>query len=683
MNIISLFGKKSFSEQFPERRIVFSDHAFLPCRCFDVILPVIEKRENTLNVFEFATLRLLQYQRYSLEELVEILCLQKDFCSLILLRLEELNYIDHQRILTSGGTNFLMRQEKQKEESKEKCVTLFMNKATGEMLSYVYEEVKKQPRFISLYDNRVSAAVGDSIGSEKNIKGYYLEKNSKVCAAPPTVMRVKQCLLDSVERSTELSPWEKYLQKSIISEYHFLVTESRPVLFHLQVAIQEGAVEDFLVSDGIYPSEPNLVKYVHEFQSFTEKVLRNANQSMSMETKEVAESVHLTKYPNVKIMGRYFELEDDATKDEKDEFYRNCIQSVQGIFSDVEWALHYYYQQNQLSSVMYRVVKQQTAQENQVSLLELLEKLCIPLKKEHTHLFAQLERGRLKRYEENQLPMLRILLPLIILQAKEDMNSKVYKLKREMPQFIMILHSLNDVASTVRHESDFKLMPEEYDTYFYQSKQIIEVLLGSLTETEGIQKTDSEIETKKSKVMNVSQMKINAILSLEQEIGHVLYRKLPDEVQQELQLISADKTAEQLPIENRYVLGLSRICEFYLKKQLGQSRDEKTVTKRQIIEELKSKGIQKIPKSIEKVGENYVVSALKGKGATLGAYTLVFLFLQTPEKANEFEAEGFLTMIDTISVLRGHGNQISIPPDLEKLSDLRCKVIKLLKWIGA
>lgn len=683
LNIISPFGLKTYREQFPARNIISYHHAFLPCRSFDVTVPVIVKKENMLNLFEYATLRLLHYQRYSLSELVDVLCMEQDFLSLILLRLQELQLIDLQNLPTDKGEQFLSFQEKKKEELDERCVTLYMNEATGQILSYVAtDDTQKADRLLKLkgiHGSSVTFSLGGSAGKEKPEKGFLLKTHKFPPQPQPTPFAVRQCLLEFTGSSKELTAGEKHIQKSVISEYHCFVSESRPVLFHLQVAVQQGAVEDFLVSEGLYPTQPYLAEYVGGFPSFKREFLGESLQQMELEVQEQVVVSASALYPQVEILKRKMVLEEDASQDEKNTFYSKSTQNLQGIFSDVEWALHYYYQKNQLSPVVYQARTQQTAKENQVSLEELLKQLYIPLERKHQSLLGALDKGRMRRYEEKQVPQLSVLLPLILFQANEDMNSRIYTLKKNMPYFLRSLFELNEQGKVMRHDSSSHITPQDYDKFYYQSKQIIETLLGPLeAEAPLCENNDNQQAVPPQETtFNQSQLKINAVLSLEGELGHVLYRNLPNEIQQELQRISTDKQPEHLPVASGYLLVLSRICEYFLKNKLEQFTMQGEVSKRTVLKTLEEKGWKDLPNGLTKVGENFIQSGLKGKNSTLGGYTLAYLYHMPPEKVSDFT--GYLDTIQQISEMRGHGNQMPSPPDLETLSQLRTEVMKLLR----
>lgn len=141
--IISLFKADTYEQTFPNISILgHKVDFFLECSSYDVILPVTVRSENKLDVFEEAVLKFIDFKCSSVEEMANILCLTPDLINFIIIRLQEMNFIEkNQKDLTNQGKKYIDESVKinNYEEIKFEQIKVFVLKETGEILPFVHQ----------------------------------------------------------------------------------------------------------------------------------------------------------------------------------------------------------------------------------------------------------------------------------------------------------------------------------------------------------------------------------------------------------------------------------------------------------------------------------------------------------------------------------------------------------------
>lgn len=682
MKAISLFQNKKIENIFPQRKIFSSRHYFLYCTSFDLVIPIIKKRVNDLNIFEISILKLLNYKNYTIDELVDIMCLERDLLNLIVLRLDEKGMIDSYHNLTSEGKKQIDDIEKTKNEMTDCYVTIFKTVFDNKeevLLPYIQIHDNKQydttTCSLEAFDKSTAELNLGSAGKKNTIKGNVLNFNRKLVCTTPTNSEVRQLIQQFFKLSNLFDKNAQLEQLQICRELNNMASPSEKVLFHIQGAIQDGNIKNILVSDGFVPSIDMLSQQIEintkEFEKF-----RSSNTTLKESKNNTNEKnvVNKNLYSKIKIKERNIQVDTELTSDQKEINSKNFADAIKGIFSDIEWTLHYYYENNNLSNSTLDILKKQTSNENKDLLLDYAHRLEIIDADIKSNLFSRLDNGKITYYLKNKIPVLYTLLPLFICEASENMNSRFYNLKNEMPRFFRFLGDLNQRAQEIRHDVNVTILYDEYERFYRLGKTFIYLLLPDLN--------DDYLQTNNKNPYTASEIKLNATVSLEAELGALFYQSLNYEVQQQFLLISKDKELDKLPSSIDYILVLSKILEYYFLEQIKFLNIENFISKKEIKDYLKSKWNIELPKSLSTVNEIHLKSALNAKNATLGSYTLVIIYFGDEEIVNTLIENDFIQTIATICELRGHGNNVTLDINLKKLIDLREKVIKYMKVIG-
>ena len=155
-------------------------------------------------------------------------------------------------------------------------------------------------------------------------------------------------------------------------------------------------------------------------------------------------------------------------------------------------------------------------------------------------------------------------------------------------------------------------------------------------------------------------------------------QKMPDELCRELFSVSPGRDGENIS-KIDFVISLSRILEFELRRQIIFNGNlDVSKTKDEMLECIRNRNGADIPYSITSVRDVFLKEAVLGRKATLGAYTLVWLFGQC-DRLDKKQIGETLCFIDKILTWRMHGNDINLNVDSVELFSVRDKVLDFVK----
>lgn len=184
---------------------------------------------------------------------------------------------------------------------------------------------------------------------------------------------------------------------------------------------------------------------------------------------------------------------------------------------------------------------------------------------------------------------------------------------------------------------------------------------------------------KQERVGSVSQERLNAEVSLSKALGTVyFYNLLPETIRDEWILISPDKV--QYPETSEYFDILYRIMQDTLFYALKDIRKNPQLKKNDIVAKLKQKGISS--KSFDLVYEGFVSQILLNENATLGANAMVYLYYQGDDRIELLKEKKFVPLIEKLSLLRKHGNNVSLSVDTKTLNEIRDDMLVIAKTMG-
>lgn len=681
--VISLFKLDKYDNRFLDIPIMGKPvDIFLECITYDLKIPVNGKRERLLDIFEETILKMINLKKCTKDEISDILCLPKDLINFILIRLCENGYLKDMFTLTEKGQEIINLQESQKSEIEYIYGKIFMIKKTRKILPYIHIGEFVSEDVIENTFNDITVGYG-SAGNLKKVYGKCIRNND--------YDKIESILNQRIIKKT-ISIFNKLCTnkgKETIGfnqNYSIESSISEKIYFHLQAVVQEGNVDELLVSDGFVSNIDGVIEYIKENNNDLLNKIKSKAISMKVEIEE-DKRYKLNKYSELvneynEILQYYYsikenidiELESGNSIDELKNQSEKNRQILINSYSLLEWAFYYYTIKNKLSDSMMNFIKNGNTYSNADIIEILADKLNIKDAKKCRKLFTHLEKGKIYSVYNFNKPNLYVCLPITILEADENDNGVIHKLIISNPNFLIFIYKLNELTSSLRHDST-KEVPN-FDivrNVFEKTMQIVMILLPDL-------------EISKEKIVlketaNISNKRLMAQVSLEKEMGTIYYNILNDNLKNEWQKISPDKSEMQLPSPFEYIQILSRILEASLYENLLQNKNKK-YSKKECLDIISEKYGMKLPKSLEKVNEGFFKKAINNEKSTLGAYTIAYLVSVEDDVFEKLKQEKFIELIDKICILRGHANNIGLAVDQNKLDNMRSCTMKNTKIIG-
>lgn len=463
-------------------------------------------------------------------------------------------------------------------------------------------------------------------------------------------------------------------------------TSSDNVLFHMQAVIQEGNVDEILVSDGFILNIDFVNQYIKRFYSefiltVKERATKNVVKEDSEDEKSGQQGIKSTKYHELKIlMNRINSLsfvftENEESVSNQDENQMKKADQKRFLlycYSAFEWSLFYYALQHPMNSQMREIVENQSAYQNSRTILQMAEKIGVYFPDKYEQLFCSFDGIRINRMYKSSVPELRVALSIAIITAASDENSSFRKLFRKRPGLFGVLRNLFNEHGDLAHQT----ITLEIDVS--KNKLIYELLIDFVS----FLQPDFNFENnnlKQERTDSVSQERLNAEVSLSKALGTVyFYNLLPKSIREEWILISPDKV--QYPEISEYFDILYRIMQDTLFYALKESRKNPQLQKNEIIAKLKQKGVSS--KSFDTVYEGFVSQILLNENATLSANAMVYLYYQDDDRIELLKEKEFVLLIEKLVLLRKHGNNVSLSVDTKMLNEIRDNMLVITKIIG-
>lgn len=675
-NVFSIFKEDKYENLFPEIKILGEQvHLFLPCYVYECTVMVAESKVNPLNLFEEALLKLLEYQPYSKEQLADILCLHPDFVNFILIRLKELRFLNERNFLTDVGIKQLNLYKQENQELKEEVIKVFRNKGDGQLLPCLYKGEWNTSPLQKEGEHLMKAEIG-SAGRRIARSGFLLDRPYHDTTEPPQV--TKREILRLTKAYNNLCEGSKHFKRLKIREDYFIPTTffSESVL-HLQAVVQDGNVEQILVSEGFLPNIDFLSEYVEKY--FPDVVI-SMKKEATFHTIQDSKKTHYVpvKYPEIHIKKPTPEKEQDDSKDGKELVLQKIPMKIVNAYAGIEWALHYHLKENPLSQEYLHLLESQSQEENELLLQEYANKIGMNVSEKNIHLFSNLNSEKISAYYyQRSIPHLYTVLPLCICQTFYDSSSPFHKLIKKMPLCLDFLSELHKKASDARHKMSTNITEEVYSVLEYKTWLFVTTLLSDFQERQ-------EVRTEHDIYFSASQLKLNGEYSLKKELNSVFIQSLSKEMQSKFVQISSDKKDYQLPEHMEYIMILCTMLEQCFMELIEDCQEICTVleTKANTIKVVEEKIEVTLPKSLKSVQDNFIKQAYLGKDCTLGAYTLVALYLVDSDKLKELLRCDLINLVDFLCNARLHGNKIGLEVDYSILKKWRGKVIDILKVTG-
>lgn len=688
LKVISLFKTKSYEDVFPRISILGEKvDFFIECSSYDVILPVNAKSESKLDLFEEAVLKFLNYKVTTDQEIADILCLTPDLINFIIIRLQEMGLLNDKKSLTEDGEAYLniVRNDAIEQNIEYVQAKIFVLKQTGEILPYVQcGELIGQP--IENLSGRLLTVDYGTAGSPLRVKGLILSQGKG---------RIKENLLDSSVIRSTIDKYNKIVQEMLndkvieyVKDWAIENTVSDNVYFHMQAVIQDGNIDEILVSDGLVVNVDIVKNYIKKnhpefISNLKERCTKNIITDDPTETlnlvginkfrelnklmKKIKESSAIYEYKDDEEILGLKKDENQALQSEQKKFLLNC-------YAAFEWALYYYVKKYPLNSSIRRVMESQTPVQNTAMLLEMAQKIGVRYPKNYENLFYGFDIKRVQRVFETDTPELRVVLALAIITSIHNNESEFRLLFRRRQGLFRILNDLHNEHGDLSHQT---FTSEINKT---RNKEIYDLLIDFIN----ILQIDLNIDNsgkinQNKKVLKASQEKLNAEVSLSKRLGATYYYNLlPDPIKEEWILIAPNKV--NYPENSEYADILYRIMQDTIYYKLREIKKDVNLSKADILKALKEKNIAS--NSFDTVYEKFVEKVLNNENGTLGSNTMVYLYYQQDNFITKLEEYQFVKVIEELVKLRKHGNNVGLSVNADILHSMRDTMLSIVKLIG-
>lgn len=687
--VFSLFKTKTYSELFPYLDILGKKvDFFIECTSYDMILPVKVHEKKALDIFEDAVLKLINCSlaNANVEYITETLCLDKDLVNFIIIRLQEIEFLDNTgRRVTLKGKNYL-NDNINNDDIEFIQAKAFVLYQTGELLPYIHKGEFISEKSEKLDKDTIKLELGTA-GSPFPIKGKIIsqpkastDKNNSNNKAKISDIKNAICRFNRIARKNYRFDIIDYDSKRAI-EY----SPAGNVLLHMQAVIQNGNVDEILVSDGFVPNVDCVKKYIQQNNiGFIGYVKQSAFKSVKSENKE-KESV-LNYFKNDKLynlkeymkkinnMSYFYRDEDEIhtldenknLKAEQKKFLINC-------YAALEWCLYYYIRKHPVDSNIKKILESQSHAQNESTIFEMAHKLRIQNIERSGRLFCSIDGWKIQRMYKDEIPDMRVVLGMAIIVAAKDGDNGFRKLVDEHPDMFELLQKYNIERNELAHESIM------YEIDKDKTKMIYELLIDFIKYLHPDFDNKIVEKNKQNIPISQSQERLNAEVSLSKEMGITyFYNILPENIKEEWILIAKNKLQNLSLID--YVGILYRIMQSTLQYELKDISIDSSMQKSDILEKLNKKGIQS--DAFDKVNDSYVNDIVHNCRSTLGATAMVYLYYQEDDKLEKLIDNNFVFIVDEIVKIRKHANDIPAFVDIDMLNELREKLLKIVKVIG-
>ncbi|MDO5519832.1 MAG: hypothetical protein Q4G58_04995 [bacterium] len=688
--VFSLFKTTAYEETFPNvstlgKKVDF----FLECSSYDVLIPVKVKGESKLDVFEEAVLKLIDYKSSTAREMADILCLTPDLINFIMIRLQEMDLLqENGKDLTENGRKYIKIDQGNMDEQDIEYAQakVFVLNQTGEILPYIQKGEFITEPVEDIQGSRLTVEYG-TIGNPIRIRGKLLrqDRGSR-----------KRGMLQSSEIRNAFKRYNRIVRENVkydviqfASEWAMENTPSDDICFHMQAVVQNGNIDEILISDGFVLNIDFINNYIKKnYPDFILTVKERATRNIVQEGSEGEQSdhkvVHNYKYRELRnLMSRIAsssqlytinagEIENSFNQDEQQMLQAEQKKFLLNCYSAFEWSLFYYDLKNPINSQTSGIIENQSAYQNANTILQMALKLGVYHPERYDELFYTLDSKRIRRMYKNTTPELRVALSIAVITSANDEQSAFRQLFRSQPGLFRVLRNL------FREHGDLSHQTLTYDIDKVRNKEIYELLLDFVKNLQPDYVVDGSNQLQNSSG-SISQERLNAEVSLSKKLGAIyFYNLLPQSIRDEWILVSPDKI--RYPETAEFFDILYRIMQdtlFYSLKDIRKNPQLKMVD---ILSKLKGKGINST--CFNTVNEKFVNQILMNENATLGANAMVYLYYQKDNMIQALMENNFVELIEQLVRLRKHGNNVTLSVDSCTLSKIRDNMLTIAKIIG-
>lgn len=659
---LSLFEKASYKNLFPEIPTLEERDYFLQFNGYEVYLPSAPAEQDSLNIFELSVLRLQNIGNFSVEQLGDKLCLRAkkpsggydyDLIKFICRRLNELGLLNETNQITDAGRVFLGDTDSASDLEMQPYF-LLVTRDSQEILPVFFQSQNKKTGGLEKPEIRVTFG---STGKAKELKGrcvFVKEQGKRAQILPQNILH------DALKKFNRRSSKKIRVANTVNIPSSYLGA----VYLHVKAVLQDGNVDYLVVSDGLSSHSDFLRKYLERQNQKILPYLKESAQKIQLRSAE-EKSVDRRKYSEIRdAMRRQEQTVSDVDSRKKAE--ESDKRQVKNLLKAVEWALRYHLLKFPLPAQLIAALEIQTPEENELMLTGFAKQIGIDTAR-HRNFFRNVA-GALVKTATTRDPALNPLLPLNVAAAARNPDSKLLDALQFLP--LEILGRLDRYGKSIRHTNSWAPTKDDtVDSLYAAVLKFIKALLPDYDNPDAV----------KADAANASIQKINAQISLFAALGEETFQELSPDVQELLLKISPEKDETQSLRAVEFMEVLSSILEKILREKISDAPEKISVPKSEIIQRLKKIGQTE---NWNSVSDFYYIKACEKEASTLGGYALAYFTTLDDVQLKKCAAENLPKLIFEIAGYRGHGTNLNLLIEADRLAELREKVFEVLKNRG-
>lgn len=722
--VFSLIKKETFSNLFPQIEILANpSNIYIETLCYNIKIPVIEEVSdlNDIDLFEEIILKLFFLKNYSIEELSQILCLEKDFITYVINQLISKELIYENRTLSNSGLKIINEKKMNNTSLKFKLGKIFVlrnKKNNYYILPYVCLNDDFQTENVSEYNSNYLTVDYGSIGRPRPIKGRCVRDPLYV---PKDGINVPFPEINSTDIEHTINIFNNICLNrglttlSYSNQIPIDCSFDCKVYFHMQAVLQKGFVDEPIFSDGFVPNINEVKFIVKETDSELISKIREKAIDINSEDEEENEK----KFTRVEIKGKYWQVKlinkkikelisqikelsssDGANiSTELQNKYKNLIINYQRL---IEWGLMFYVKINPIKNEYLELLKKQSPENNGDFIFSMMKRSnLLALSKEsvekfhlqakdirsflsenkdinscddvYRSMFSHIYKSDIDRFFQFKEPKLYTCIPLVMLEACSNPSSYIYKLQDEIPEYFSIIRDVNFYSRMSRHSLD-DTFKENVINYYEKCKKMLMIIIPDLM-------FDDELMPRALNI-DISTSRLKSLVTLEHWMGSQFFNSISESIRNQWIQISPDKTVNELPDSVDFVLILSRILEKSYSDAIISLKTKTEMDKSNSIKKVEEILQSKLPDSIVKVSDDNYQCALNQGKSTLGAEILVILASISDNYVLEFEQNHVIEITDKVMSLRKHGANVALSLEYNELVELRNSVLNITKLVG-
>lgn len=664
---ISLFGKRSYSDLFPNIPLLDEKNFFVLFDYFTFHLPIVEnwQQNRELNLFEESVLRMLSIGNYDSESLAENLCLPADLVSLILTSLESKAYISNSKTITPKGIAYI-GDGLASNAAALTPVYVLVRRDSGEILpTFFSRKVLAKTAIFDRDSKRVNVTIG-SAGNEETFSHRYIIGKSSHQRKNLTQAEIRAV----IKRHNNSSEHPIYIPKETHIEYSF----EGSIFVHAKFILQEGYIDNMLSSLGNSYHSPLVLEYaLNCYPGLRAKIMQGAVSHMENNNENKKKNFSANYGMLRKCLSAANGHRDYDNVDEFNENRADDAQTIRNLSTAVEWALAYHIRKIGVPNTLTMTLKAQTPQQNGTMLQEMAELAGLPHVKKHRNLFSYVSYANFSTWHDGGEPSLALLLPIAAGVARRRSDSPLIPAilalgKHEaVDDGLALIDRLANYGKAVRHGE--KWIPTVGDTVSGLKSAVltfVDILLPDYHNT-------GQDEKPPDRSGSASQRRLNAEVKVIENMGEFTFYGLQADVRR--LMLESTMLAENEDVVAT-ITAISSVFEkeFFYKFNLQKGEPDL----KQIQERLRQRNA--LPHGLANVSPTYYENTLNGKKSTLGASFLAWIGSLSDDSLDAVVKENIPNIVNNLAGMRGHGTG-SLKVDMADVRTMQTEMFRIVKWL--